>query len=146
VAKAAPRTVNEIAWTCALGTAALDDYGPLLRAAEEATAGPTDANRLNTLGALLYRAGRFADAVRQLERSVDAHGAGGTAHDALFLAMAHGRLGHGEEARIWLRRGDIPVSVATFNAGANGDTPWIPRLELDFLRREAAATVGALDR
>ena len=65
------------------------------------------ADRLNTLGAILYRAGRFEEAVRQLERSVEVHGAGGTPYDALFLAMAHHQLGHADEARRWLRLGTV---------------------------------------
>ncbi len=145
VAEAAPGVINDIAWTCAFGAAAVNDYAPLLRSLETAVASRPRADRLNTLGALLYRAGRFADAVRQLERAVDAQGAGGTAYDALFLAMAHRRLGHGEEARRWLRRGGAPAPVAGSDPGASAATSWITRLELEFLRREAVATVGALD-
>ena len=145
LAEVGPHTANDIAWTCALGTAAVDDYAPLVRLAETVAAIRPEPNRLNTLGALLYRAGRFADSVRQLERSVDVHGAGGSVFDALFLAMAHRRLGHGEEARRWLRRGSSPAPVAMFKPDASGDRSWIPQLEQELLGREAAATVGATD-
>jgi eukaryotic-like serine/threonine-protein kinase len=144
VTEVGPRTVNDIAWMCALGDSAVDDYAPLLRQIE-AVSGRRQADRLNTFGALLYRAGRFGDAARQLERSVEAHGAGGTAYDALFLAMAHSRLGQVENARTWLRRGGSPAPGAPSKPDARDNMSWIARLELDVLRREAAATVALVD-
>ena len=79
---------------------------------------PHVANRLNTLGAVLYRAGRFEEAVRQLKRSVEVHGAGGTPYDALFLAMAHHQLGHADQARRWLRLGTVRRSHRHERSGA----------------------------
>ncbi len=142
VTKIPPRTANDLAWSCALGAGAVEDYAPLIRLAESAAASRPAPNRLNTLGAILYRAGRFEDAIRQLGRSVEIHGAGGTLYDALFLAMAHHRLGRAEEARQWFHRGSSPAPVAMFKPDAGGDTSWIPQLELKILRREAAATLG----
>ena len=101
-------------------------------------------NRLNTLGAALYRAGRFEEAVRQLDRSVEAHGAGGTPFDALFLAMAHHRLGRVEQARDWLRRGTAAARAAKRQANPRDDgSSWISRLELEILGREAASLIDA---
>jgi serine/threonine protein kinase/WD40 repeat protein len=146
VSRVALRTANDIAWSCALGPSAIDDYGELLRVAEASARSRPAPNRLNTFGALLYRAGRFEEAVRQLDRSVAAHGAGGTQYDALFLAMAHHRLGHAEEARSWLERGIGPAPVNMSKPDASGDTSWIPRLELELLRREAVALIGPHSR
>jgi serine/threonine protein kinase/WD40 repeat protein len=140
-----PRTVNDIAWTCALGTAAVDDYASLIRLVERAIAARPEPSRLNTLGALLYRAGRFTDAVRQLERTVEVHGAGGTAYDSVFLAMAHCQLGNVKAAREWFRRASLPAPVDMFKPQASGATSWIPQLELQVLRREAAAMVASID-
>jgi serine/threonine protein kinase/WD40 repeat protein len=137
-----PRIANLLAWSCALDDGVVEDYAPLVRLAESAVVGRPSQDRLNTLGALLYRAGRFEEAVRQLQRSVEMHGAGGTPYDALFLALAHHRLGRREEARRWFRRGTAPAPAARFKADAIGDTSWIPRLELDILRREVAAALG----
>jgi WD40 repeat protein/tRNA A-37 threonylcarbamoyl transferase component Bud32 len=53
------------------------------------------------LGAALYRDGK-ADAVRELGEAVRLHGKGGSLWTRLFLALAHQRLGHAEEARKWL--------------------------------------------
>jgi hypothetical protein len=67
------------------------------------------------------------------------HGAGGTAYDAVFLAMAHHRLGHPAEAREWLRRAGAPASAGMHKPDESGPSSWIPRLELELLRREAGA-------
>ena len=136
----APKTANNVAWSCALGPAAMSDYAPAVRLAELAAARSAQ-NRLNTLGAILYRAGRVEEAIEQLGRSVAAHGAGGTHYDALFLAMAHHRLGHAEEARDWLRRASEVTPIAMRKPDASGPSSWIPRVEIEMLRREAAALI-----
>jgi tetratricopeptide (TPR) repeat protein len=58
---------------------------------------------LNTLGAALYRAGRYDEAIRRLEEAIQARG-GEHPGDWPFLALAHHRLGHRDEARRWLDR------------------------------------------
>ena len=95
------------------------------------------AGRLNTLGAILYRAGRFEDAIRQLGRSVEVHDAEGMRYDAVFLAMAHHRLGHADEARRWLRPSNAVDPITMRNPGAGDDPSWLRRLEIELLRREA---------
>ena len=139
------KTANNIAWSCSLGPRALADYAPAVRLAELAAARSAQ-NRLNTLGAILYRAGRIEEAIEQLGRSVAAHGAGGTHYDALFLAMANHRIGHAEEARSWLRRASEVPPVAMSKPDASGPSSWIPRIEIEMLRREAAAMIETSDR
>jgi tetratricopeptide (TPR) repeat protein len=134
-----PRVANIIAWACAIGSGAVSDYSEVVHLAEVAVASRPTSSRLNTLGAILYRAGRFEDAVRQLRRSVEVHGADGTPYDALFLAMAHHQLGHADEARRWLRLGTVVDPIAL--RGGSGDTAWIPKLELEILRREATSII-----
>ncbi|MFO0907398.1 MAG: tetratricopeptide repeat protein [Isosphaeraceae bacterium] len=140
-----PATVNSLAWSCALGPDALDDYDPLIRLATRAAASRPEPNRLNTVGAILFRAGRFEEAIRQLDRAIQVHGAGGTQYDALFLAMTHHRLGHSDEARRWYDRATSTPPAAMQKPGATGDTSWIPRVELETLQREAAAALGLGD-
>ena len=130
---------NNIAWSCAVGPDALEDYRRPIQLAESSVASRPEPNRLNTLGAILYRAGEFSAAIEKLERSVAIHGAGGTAYDAVFLAMAHHRLGHPAEAREWLRRAGAPASTGMHKPDESGPSSWIPRLELELLRREASA-------
>jgi WD40 repeat protein len=60
---------------------------------------PDERMYFNTYGVALYHAGRYAEAIPMLEKSL----AGGfgdlDGFDLFFLAMAHHRLGHREEAR-----------------------------------------------
>jgi serine/threonine protein kinase/plasmid stabilization system protein ParE len=62
---------------------------------------------VNTYGVLLYRLGRYEEALEALALS-DAHYSqeheGGFPHDAAFIAMTHYQLGHEEEARVALAR------------------------------------------
>jgi WD40 repeat protein len=60
---------------------------------------PDQPMYLNTHGVALYRAGRFAEAVSVLERSLAAGIGNLDGFDLFFLAMAHHRLGHGAAAR-----------------------------------------------
>ena len=70
-----PNEANNAAWYCVLAADALPDLNAPVRMAEAALAafGP-DQKRvaLNTLGAALYRAGRFDEAIQRLEESVRA--------------------------------------------------------------------------
>jgi Tfp pilus assembly protein PilF len=54
---------------------------------------------LNTMGVLLYRAGRYDEAIAMLERSGAAHRGQFDGFDLFFLAMAHRRLGRRDQAR-----------------------------------------------
>ena len=79
----------------------------MVRLAELAVNGapePLKGAILNTLGAALYRAGRFAEAVRRLEEGIQQSKGVSREADWVFLAMAHHRLGHHDEARRWLDR------------------------------------------
>jgi WD40 repeat protein/Tfp pilus assembly protein PilF len=129
-----PQKVVIVAWTCALAPTALTDLKPLLERAEKAAKdNPTSSAYVGTLGALLYRAGRYDDAVKRLEEAVKLHGKGGTPVAALFLAMAHHQLGHAGDAQKYLSQ-----AVEAINQ-APKDLPWDQRLERDLLRREADA-------
>jgi serine/threonine protein kinase/WD40 repeat protein len=132
-----PSTANAVAWACALGDGGLPDYSRAIALAEAANAGRIELNRLNTLGAVLYRAGRLERAIEALDRSVRAHGAGGTLYDAFFLAMAHHRLGDRRKALEWLRRGSGPGPIAMRKPDSSGPSSWVPSVELRLLRREA---------
>jgi eukaryotic-like serine/threonine-protein kinase len=55
---------------------------------------------LNTLGVARYRAGDWQAAVEALDQSRKLR-QGGDGVDWLFLAMAHQKLGHHDEARKW---------------------------------------------
>src|SRR5262249_31771549 len=75
------------------------------RLAEKVVAAePGNADYRNTLGALLYRADRLLPAIECLHNAIQLRNEKGTPEDWLFLAMAHGRLGHEQEARHWLHK------------------------------------------
>jgi tetratricopeptide (TPR) repeat protein len=65
---------------------------------------PDESLPLNSLGVAQYRAGRYAQAITILEQSLAAGAGQSDACDLFFLAMAHHRLGHREEARRCLDR------------------------------------------
>ena len=108
-----------------------------VRLAELAVNGAPEQSKaylLNTLGAALYRAGRFAEAVRRLEEGIQKRKGVSSEADWVFLAMAHHRLGHHEEARRWLDR--------FRDRGPNLDpSAFWHELEIRLLRAEAEAVV-----
>jgi serine/threonine protein kinase len=123
---------NNAAWALVVDPAApADGVALALRLARASVAaGPNHTNR-TTLGVALYRAGEFGPAIAELEASdrLDAN-AYVSAHNGLFLAMAHRRLGHAKEAADYLDR-----SAAWMKSHPPG-TP-----ELQRLRSEAEAVV-----
>jgi tetratricopeptide (TPR) repeat protein len=140
-----PLAAHEIAWACALGARAVADYDRVVKLAELAAASDPGSSRLNTLGAVLYRAGRVEEAVHQLMRAAELRGAGeDSPYDALFLAMAHHQLGHTHDARRWLQLGTRVDPVATRRPAGPGDASWIRDLELEILGREASAMIESI--
>jgi WD40 repeat protein/serine/threonine protein kinase/tetratricopeptide (TPR) repeat protein len=120
---------NTAAWICALAPEAVTDYrGPvaLAEAAVSHAAGAARHGVLNTLGAILYRAGRYAEAVKRLEEGIAADQGRGLPQDYAFLAMAEYRRGNKDKARAWLDR-------------AGPATELWEQLEVDLLREEATA-------
>jgi tetratricopeptide (TPR) repeat protein len=67
------------------------------------TAAPQQGNFRNTLGAALYRAGAFREAIAVLEEAMELKG-GGDCCDWFFLCMAHRGLGNLDQAREWFQK------------------------------------------
>ena len=126
-----PDLANNLAWVCALGPDAVTDYPPLVHLAERVVSGVRPHGKvgaLNTLGAVLYRAGRFQDAIDRLNEGIKLSKGAATAYDWLFMAMAHQRLGATAQAREYLAKvapGPPPPALS-----------W-DRLEIELLHREA---------
>jgi WD40 repeat protein/serine/threonine protein kinase/tetratricopeptide (TPR) repeat protein len=127
---------NAAAWVCALAPDAIGDYTPLIARMDQIVkATPPSTVRhdlLNTLGAILYRAGRFEDAVARLTEGIHDAGGQGVFEDWVFLALAHYRMGHLAEAQSYVERikQAKPFSSDIWQA-----------LEHELLREEAVATV-----
>jgi tetratricopeptide (TPR) repeat protein len=102
-----PMIANSVAWSSAMAVSEEPNLSETVRLAELAVNGAKESEKadlLNTLGAALYRAGRFAEAVRRLDEGIQKREGKSLEADWVFLALAHHRLGHHDEARRWLDR------------------------------------------
>jgi tetratricopeptide (TPR) repeat protein len=147
---------SQIALACILLPDAGVDADQVVRIAERAVAADAKhPDHLLALGAALHRAGRFGDAVKTLSDAEAAHRreqaapTPGTrvitpaACGQLFLAMAHHRLGQGDQAAAWMKQAaeamDRPPA-----AGAPSVAPaWSTGLTLQVLRKEAEAQIAS---
>jgi WD40 repeat protein/tetratricopeptide (TPR) repeat protein len=137
---------NYAAWACVLGPEAVRELEqPVRLAARALDADPQDAYAV-TLGAALFRAGRFREAIRRLEPAGNAKKADPTkvtpyspAYRWLFLAMAHQRLGNAAEARRWLDKASRWMKRQAQDPSNPAEGLWNRRLTLQLLRREAEA-------
>jgi eukaryotic-like serine/threonine-protein kinase len=132
-----PTMANGLAWYCALAPGAVADPEAPVRLAEFAVNGFPAGQKhlaLNTLGAVLYRAGRFEDAIRRLEEGTKARNGADEPLDWPFLAMAHHRLGHRDEARRWLDK------LRNRQPSTDPNQFW-EELEIRLLRSEAEAVI-----
>jgi Tfp pilus assembly protein PilF len=105
-----PETVREIdnlatvcnnqAWILATGPGPERNPAVAVRLAQLAVGlAPQEATYLNTLGVALYRAGQYAEAITNLEKSLAAAKGESDAFDLFFLAMARWNLGEIDQAR-----------------------------------------------
>jgi tetratricopeptide (TPR) repeat protein len=134
--KLSPGEANNAAMAFALGPNAADDLAaPLawidhalarLTAIEKANAAPADQIQrarhayMNTRGAVLYRAGRFAEAAKVLREGMCLLPSGGEFHDWSFLALAEHRLDHAEDAAA------AAAKARVAQGGALPDRIWAP--------------------
>jgi eukaryotic-like serine/threonine-protein kinase len=133
--------INSLVWSCVLTPEAVADHEALVRLVEPALASQPGVGRersdfLNTFGAALYRAGRFEEAVLRLDEGIQAGGDGGDPRGFAFLALAHHRLGHRDEAKLWLGR------LGAYQPKEGPDFSWTD-VEIRILRREAESLVLA---
>jgi tetratricopeptide (TPR) repeat protein len=140
-ASAKPDVVNWIVWTCILLHNGADDWTKLVQWAQNALAAdPDNEVRLTTLGAVLYRADRYDEAVRRLTEA-DAAFKKATARTStiayawLFLAMAEERRSHAVQAREWHAKAVREIEQQP--AERAGDFFWNRQLVLRLLRGEA---------
>jgi WD40 repeat protein/tetratricopeptide (TPR) repeat protein len=136
-----PITPNDIIWICVLGPGDMAEIDRCIQWMKKSIARESDYESLITLGAALYRGGRFQAAFEQLNEAIQSHERGGTAGDWFFLAMAQHRLGRPEEARKALDKAVQWIEKA--EQGQIQDEhiqlplPWEDRVGLELLRREA---------
>jgi tetratricopeptide (TPR) repeat protein len=147
----------EVAWLGALVPDSVDGFEDLVKSVREEVAetklhpdknDPTknelDSATLGTLGAVLYRLGRYEDAVRtltessaKLDQGPDQNGQYLLACGQYFLAMARHQLGHEFQSRRCLDE-----ACATDQALQNDPTlDWRQRVVLNTLHREAKGLI-----
>ena len=103
VAPKDPRPMQRLAWLLATcPDRSLRDPQRAVALAESAASLAPDTVNLRTLGAALYRAGRYSAALEKLEQASAQYLDGGGSAVRVCLAMTHHRLGHETEARAWL--------------------------------------------
>jgi Flp pilus assembly protein TadD len=144
-------------WTCTLSPRSGADPDRLVSLAEDSLAKSSrDHWHVNQLGAALYRADRFEEAVARLTEATEL-----SCHPYptnmlstwFYLAMAHHRLGHAEEARRWLDQAvqgtdealKSPAEPPAKSGNPDGVIPpnWNRRLTLGLLRRETEQLIQA---
>jgi hypothetical protein len=127
---------NNLAWEYLTAPIALRDVKAALPLAEQAVRlAPRDPIFANTLGAALYRAGRFRDAVTTLQPNIEKQHESSLAFDLYLLAMCHHRLGETVRARDYY---DWATRWSRTYPGLN-----VRQLrELDGFRTEASALLG----
>jgi hypothetical protein len=133
-----PRAAEQVARACVLGSGAAADPAVPVRLAELLAGfdgdGTEKADASSTLGAVLYRDGRSTDAIGRLEEAIRVRGGEGAPRDWAFLAMAHYRLRHRDEARRWLDQ------LRQHQPNTDPNQFW-DELEVRLLRGEAEAMV-----
>src|SRR5262249_12120349 len=131
-----------VAWPCVLGPGGTKDPAWAVGLAEQRVgtdpkgAGWTWAH-LNTLGAALYRAGRYDEAIARLNDACRAAGGKGTLLDWLFLALPRARKGDAATARKWLDEAVREIDRLAAKKVPDAQFPWTSRAESQVLRREA---------
>jgi WD40 repeat protein/tetratricopeptide (TPR) repeat protein len=126
---------NNLAWFLAASPdPKLCDPAQAVEAARKAVElAPQNSGHRNTLGVAYYRAGDWKASLAALEKSMEL-GIGGNPFDWFFLAMAHWKLGHKDEARAWYDK------AAAWDAK---NLPQDQNEELLRFRAEAAALLGS---
>jgi WD40 repeat protein/serine/threonine protein kinase len=134
---------EKVAGLCRLGAGA--DLARAVQLAERVAARqPRAARHHHTLGALLYRAGRYREALDRLQAAANLRGSNDHAPDHLFLALTYGALHNGPEARRHFDKAAqlLARTAPEPTAETGGPLAWETRVELQLLRREAEALLA----
>ena len=118
-------------------------------AGQTVAARPDNYFSVRSWGAALYRAGRYAEAVKKFQRASELHPSGGEPVDFAFLAMAQFRCGDLQSARRALACGQQKLSSLQgaprrYENESLGGPSWSVRMEASLLISEAAALVEGL--
>lgn len=164
--KANPKFGSMIAWPCILAPGAVDDVSVIVDLARKAVElSPRNYYRVNTLAGALYRAGKYPEAIAELDRSRNLFANSafsrmtalrddsflqtfseprqGRAVDWVFLAMANFRNNNRSVAEWWL--GKVRQTIegrAIAGTETTADRRLVNKLELDLLYQEAKRLIA----
>ncbi len=130
------QSLTRIMWTIAMGPCPPELAERASQIAYEIYGTESEGQRsirktnLSTVAVVVYRFGRYQEAIDYLEQRLDLLQGTGDFQDYAFLAMAHSRLGHLDQAKSWLVKASQSFNESTW---AN---PWV-RMAQDLLYREA---------
>jgi serine/threonine protein kinase/Flp pilus assembly protein TadD len=139
-----PGPANDVVGACVLADDAIPDMARLLPLAR--VAATRHIGNACMLGATLYRAGRYDEAVKSFDEAAKAYPLRADAWS--LLAMAHHRLGHSDDARRCLAGANHWIEAA--NRVQGDDTGrvqpawggWEERIGFPLLLREAERLIG----
>ena len=136
-----PDRANDVVWLLCLAPQALPSYDLPVRMMRQVAETPSLRNNVfNTYGAILFRAGRYQEAIEILHQATKYHPDGGTPFDFVFLAMAHQALSQTNEAQAYLGRAQRSAVAGGF------ETRWKWRTEFALLQKEAEQSILAAPR
>jgi WD40 repeat protein len=131
-----------VAYACSLAAQAVCDMQGLIKVSERSARLVAGSER--AVGAVLFRAGRFEEALKQFERAPPTLPP--RARDLLFLAMIHGALGRMSDTRGFIVKADQWIAAADLAPpGTENDGPrWSNRTEKPtvLLLRSEAESLG----
>jgi tetratricopeptide (TPR) repeat protein len=131
-------------WTCVISPDAVDDYGPIVELARELVRRtPESQASAFELGAVLYRAGQFHEALEALHAANGIEGKPKASPRALiwyFLSLAHSAAGLADEAQSWFGRAEesIVKALADRKTEDGRGLSWEDPRVFELLRTEAA--------
>jgi serine/threonine protein kinase/tetratricopeptide (TPR) repeat protein len=141
---------HRVAWTCALAPDAVQNLNFVVTLAEKAASqDPNNSQYATALGGILYRAGRWREAVERLsaldrsDAKLSEVAEPSLAHAWLFLAMAYDRLGNKDNALHWFTKAteNSEEFLDADSAGSKRAIPWNQRLTFKLLYDEAKTLI-----
>jgi tetratricopeptide (TPR) repeat protein len=143
--------LDRILWVCCLSARGRDDHDQMAKLLAALVTNDTkNPLYLQTAGAVNYRAGKFEAAVTRLNEVIKLKNekaqktsspSNGDPFDWLFLAMAHHRVGHKDEAKSFFEKAKTWITKSTRDKPADETlgkrVSWETWLELQILSREA---------
>jgi tRNA A-37 threonylcarbamoyl transferase component Bud32 len=136
------KQANRAAWICVLCASSGMKPEQVVELARKTAKENPAYDPVNTLGAALFRAGRYEEAAAKLEEAITIEGRGGAAWDWLFLAMTLQKAGQVETARAAEKKAEQLFQDAQVEPAERAQQlPWDQQLELYILHREMAREV-----